>query len=158
MTERGHDGRFRRKDSAGTTGKLSAERKAAIIAGLEMGLSRNDAAQSAGIHRRTVNHWIDKDPGFADELDFAESRAKRLLTSIVVSVAAKRFPNTWQAAAWLMERRWPEQFAQKTRLDISLDTLEMIQDVADKNGLKPDELLGETEALLSRFVPRGTHR
>ena len=150
--ERGKDGRFRRPGKSDTTAKLSPERKAAIIAGMELGLSRGDAAQSAGVTRRTVNRWAAEESDFADELEMAESRAKRHLLGIVVAVAAKRFPNTWQAAAWLLERRWPSEFAQKSRLDISIDLEAEIRQMAEEHGLAYEDVVNQAEVIIAEHV------
>jgi hypothetical protein len=152
MTERGGDGRFRRRGRSGTTGKRDPERVQAILTGMELGLSRGDAAQAAGIARRTLYDWMAADPAFADAVDQAESRCKRSLLGLVVAAAAKRQANTWQAAAWILERRWPSDFGQKTRLDVSLDLESEIRDLAGKHGLEEQAVLAMADAIIAEHV------
>ena len=153
-TKRAADGRFERGSHLGRgVTKRTPELFAAIFANLEIGMPRGDAAQCAGVTRRTVNRWAEADPAFADELDFAESRAKRSALAIV-----RRGGQGWQAHAWLLERRWPNEFGQKSRLDISMETADYAKERAAKLGLTVEELMARAEALGMEFAPDGTHR
>ena len=72
------------------------------------GLSVNHAAEKLHVHHTTVGRWRKELPEFdeailAAEAEFIESRLAD------ISTAAKK---SWQAAAWLLERKWPAFFSQ----------------------------------------------
>jgi hypothetical protein len=152
---RGRDGRFRRGNHFGRPAtKRTPNLMKAIIANVELGLPRGDAAQCAGVTRRSVNYWAEEDPAFADELDFAESRAKRGALAVVQIGELG-----WQAHAWMLERRWPNEFGQKSRLDVSMEVTEYAEEQVRKLGLKSvEELMAFAEAEGLRIAPEGTHR
>ena len=80
----------------------------AICELVKSGLSVHHAAQKLHVHHSTVGRWRRESPDFdtavlAAEADFIDSQIANIRT------AAK---TSWQAAAWLLERKWPAHFSQ----------------------------------------------
>jgi len=88
--------------------KRTPKMLSAICELVSKGLSVNHAAQRLHVHHSTVTHWRRELPDFdaailAAEAEFIDSQVANIRTA-----AAKN----WQAAAWLLERKWPASFAQ----------------------------------------------
>lgn len=83
------------------------------------GLSNADICAALGIAESTFYRWMSEPKGklqreFSEELKKAESAYKRtLLTTIRSAALAKN--QYWTAAAWLLERKYPGEFAQAPR-------------------------------------------
>lgn len=85
------------------TKKVVSELLDAISSGAPYGL-----ACQAGIHHDTFNDWRRRDPAFALQVDQAAARGtiKRLK-----KIEAQGTDGAWAALAWLVERRYPADFA-----------------------------------------------
>lgn len=81
---------------------------------LSEGMGRVDSATLAGIHYETFTQWMKK-PEFSDAIKKAETKCKQRNIAIIQKAAL----TTWQAAAWWMERKHPEEFALKRLLEHS---------------------------------------
>ena len=117
--------------------------KARIVAAVEAGCGRRVAAQAAGVDRSTLLRWLasgrDGVEPFASllrEVQVAEARGEASCLDVIRAASAR----TWQAAAWLLERRHPERWArrepkppaaplrQRSVSDMSLEELAAIVD------------------------------
>lgn len=137
--------------------KMTRARQEAILEGIRLGLPRMVAAAAAGIHHVTIRRWEERDLAFADEMKMAEAQAQQVYLGNINAVAKSREPGSWQANAWILERRWPEIYGQKSRLDVSIDTAEYLNERARKLGLTVEELMSRAEALGIEVAPSGTH-
>jgi hypothetical protein len=88
---------------------LDDKKKAKIIALLANGSSRRMAAQYVGCAPSTITRTAARDPRFREQLAAAEQTAD-IDALRALRVAARR-PRYWRAAAWLLERRNPKDFA-----------------------------------------------
>ena len=136
----------------GQNSKQTPERMDAVLAGIRLGQSRTMAARAAGVTHTTIANWATASPDFAMALDKAEADGQQMLLRVVISAAAKNLPNTWQAAAWLLERRWPSEFAQKSRLDVSIDLQAEIRQLAEQHGLQYEDVVNQAEAIIAEHV------
>ena len=80
-----------------------------------------DIASYIGVRPDTFSKWINhpRTPNqtqLAQALKKAESEYRTNLLTIIYNEAANK---TWQAAAWLLERKYPDEFARKDRSSIS---------------------------------------
>ena len=110
--------------------KFTAETVKAVLAGTHAGLPYRLAAESAGIHYDTFNEWkqgrfprgADRQlrTEFSDQLTRAQGESARRLTALISTAAT----GDWKAAAWLLERRFPKDFARDASLLERLDVLE----------------------------------
>lgn len=84
--------------------KITDEKKKEILAVLTMGGSRNIAADYVSVGRTTLLSLIDRDAQFSEQVKKAEAmgQIKHLQTIDKAKV--------WQASAWMLERKWPQEF------------------------------------------------
>lgn len=87
---------------------LTAQR---LVAAVEKGLPRDTAAKLARIHPATFFEWLKRgrngEPGFVefhDRVKEAEAKGEEELVAAIRSAGK----NSWQANAWLLERRRPQ--------------------------------------------------
>jgi hypothetical protein len=91
---------------------LTRKNRAKIIALLANGSSRRMAARYVGCAPSTITRTAARIRGFAEQMAVAEQNADiDALRSLRV---AARKPRYWRAAAWLLERRNPDEFARRT--------------------------------------------
>ena len=91
---------------AGRPTKYSPETLKTIIAAIEQGAPLRHAAAYAGISEDTLARWREKHADFADAIKAAEARA------VIGRLARIRRAeeDSWQAAAWWLERKYPSEF------------------------------------------------
>ena len=107
-------------------GKLTPELQDCVVQNIENGNYVNVAAQCAGIDRSTHTRWMGK--GRADTNNGQDTiysayfqavttaRAKAEATNVFVIKEATH--NTWQAAAWWLERTFPDRWGRRDRTSI----------------------------------------
>ncbi len=102
-----------------------------ICKAIEVGAKLEIAARAAGIGARTLDEWLkhgrdelQADPdasgpcaAFVSEVMIASAKFEQELIGII----RKEAPKTWQAAAWLLERKFPERYAKVDRLRVTED-------------------------------------
>ena len=93
--------------------KRTPERVEAICALLRTGTTRKAAANASGIHEDTFYEWM-KDSEFSESVKSAEAEVENEMASLV-QVAAR---DTWQAAAWWLERRRNQDYAKREKQDV----------------------------------------
>ena len=78
-----------------------------IVQALRLGATYLRASQAAGISYDTLNDWMRADLQFSDACKKAE--AERALQALrIIQRSANK--DNWQAAAWYLERRYPEEY------------------------------------------------
>lgn len=85
-----------------------------ITDNLSLGMGRVDTATLVGINFDTFCQWMQK-PEFSEAIKKAELQSKLRCVGIIQKAAI----TTWQAAAWWLERKMPEEFALRNRLEHS---------------------------------------
>jgi hypothetical protein len=96
------------------------------------------AAQACGIDRGTVYDWLENDPTFTTEI---KKRRSLAVHERVEAIRAAQNKN-WTAAAWYLERQYPEEFGiRPEKKDIKI-TVEIRHCAGD-----PDPRLPEPEAV-----------
>ena len=82
------------------------------------GLSNKDICRAVGIHESTLYRWLagkgKLHRALSESLKKAEAEYKRTLLATIREAAMKR-NGQWTAAAWLLERKYPEEYAQGAR-------------------------------------------
>ena len=114
------------------------------------GMSNKDICMAVGIHEATLYRWLNKPSArlhrvLSEEFKKAEARYKQeLLDTIRGAALAKR--QYWTAAAWLLERKYPEEFGRpetrKTAVEsedapkivLGVEVRTATSDSADTNG------------------------
>jgi hypothetical protein len=88
---------------------LDESKRRTVIAMLANGSSRRVAAGYVGCAPSTITRTAARDPEFAAQLDRAQCNAETEALSLIRKAAHKE--RYWRAAAWILERRNPADFA-----------------------------------------------
>ena len=99
-----------------------------ILANIRLGMRYTDAAMAAGISYNTFNEWRKKGDKaksgkyheFCESLYLSEAEGERQLIARIQKAAQG---GTWQAAAWILERRHREKWGRN--LDVTSDGKEI---------------------------------
>lgn len=78
------------------------------------GMQNKDICAAVGIHEATLYRWLNKPScklhrALGEEFKKAEARYKQELLESIRETALSK-PRYWTAAAWLLERKYPEEF------------------------------------------------
>jgi transposase len=96
----------------GRPSKLTEDRKSAIIDSLRAGNYLETAAAGAGVHRDTLNEWRKQFPDFSDAVEKARAEAEEQHVAVIRAAAR----DSWQAAAWWLERSYPHRWGRRDRV------------------------------------------
>jgi transposase len=92
--------------------KIGDTERREIIAVVATGGSLNDAADVVGIARDTLNRHLRENPAFRKGVDRAIAKGKiRLIKKV-------KNGKPWQAAAWMLERKFGEEYGKRDKVDI----------------------------------------
>jgi len=90
--------------------KLTDEVRKKIIGALQVGATHRIAASFVGVDLSTFQDWLAKIPEFADACRSAESSGS---LSCLSSIRTAATSGVWQAGAWLLERRHPDEYGRR---------------------------------------------
>lgn len=97
-----------------------------ILCNLRRGTSFEGACEAAGIARQTAYAWLkaadrgdERYYGFRDAILQAQGEAEELLVTLVRKAAEYR---SWQAAAWLLERRFPARWSRRSEVALARES------------------------------------
>lgn len=98
--------------------KCTTEAIAEAVRLKRAGVNNRDIAMALGIHEATFYRWIgnpktENQRKLSDALKKTEADYKSALLTIIYNNATKR---DWKAAAWLLERKYPQEYAKQVRL------------------------------------------
>ena len=84
------------------------------------GLSNVDICAGLGITEGTFYRWLREDDtklkrALKQGLKKAEAEYKETLLQSIMATATREKNPQWTAAAWLLERKYPDEYAQTTR-------------------------------------------
>jgi transposase len=116
--------------------KYSPETVKKIEEALEAGATYKLAAAYAGIHFDTFNDWRQRFPEFSDLVKSAEAKAA---VGWLEQIEQAARDGHWQAAAWKLERRYPDEWGRKDRLE--LDVRREAERLAREHGLDAGQLI-----------------
>lgn len=98
-----------------------------VMCGLKAkGMHNKDICMAVGIHEATLYRWLNKPSTrlhrvLSEEFKKAEARYKQeLLDTIRGAALAKR--QYWTAAAWLLERKYPDEFGRPETRKTAVET------------------------------------
>ena len=85
------------------------------------GCLNKDIAAYIGVAEETFSRWVnhpktENQRQLGQSLKRAEAKRKRDLLGMIYNAAASQTDAKWQAAAWLLERQYPDEFAQRQRV------------------------------------------
>lgn len=119
------------RPSRGPTGLYNQTRHKKIVKAIRKGNSLGTAGQLAGLGKETLHSWLDKARRYPEEYpqfvkleeDIKLARAEREAEHVakIERVALGNEKNTWQAAAWYLERTNAEEWGRKDKVSVSAD-------------------------------------
>lgn len=90
---------------------LDNDKRGQIAAIISVGCSQNVAAEYVGCSPTTIRKTAERDPTFAEKLRQAKCNAELSLIKNIRNAAQKE--QYWRAAAWALERGFPEKYARR---------------------------------------------
>ena len=127
--------------------KRSPEREAAILLALEIGNTRRAACAGADVSTDTFGRWMADGAAFCVAVERAEAKAEQRFLNNVAHAAAGG--DSWQAAAWWLERRRHDEYARRDKVDMTIDVKREAERIAAANGLDPAAVIAEAERVLA---------
>lgn len=103
---------------------LNDVKRGEICAILAVGCSRSVAARYVGCHVTTIRRTADRDEAFAKSLEHAESQHE-ILHLTYINKAAKE-GRYWRAAAWALERTYPNRYAQRRAQAVTIEQVSQV--------------------------------
>lgn len=126
--------------------KLTPEPQERVVRLVRVGVAPYAAARACGVKHRTWYDWLRRaragEKRYAPLADALAGAHARLQAALTVQVRAAAVEN-WRAAAWLLERRWPEDWGRRRR-----------SVPEDEPPMAPVPLTGEERARLRRIAAR----
>ena len=89
---------------------LDKAKKMAIVAYISAGGSQRLAAKFVGYSPSTIRNEANRNPEFMDSLTRAEAECALVLLKTITTAATAGADGDWLAAAWLLERKFPQDF------------------------------------------------
>ena len=93
----------------GRKGKYEPERVKKILDAIELGATIQHACDYAGIHVDTFFDWQKRHPEFLESVKTAQGAGVISNLTVIKTASAEN----WTAAAWLLERRHPEEYGRR---------------------------------------------
>jgi transposase len=149
-------------NTIGPNSKLTSETATAIVNAVRAGNTQETAAAYAGINKDTLYTWMRKGRAatrgayhqFVDQLDQALAASEVRDLALIGKAAEEQ----WQAAAWRLERRYPEKYGRRTRLEGQVDVRGVpYLDIGKLTGEELEQLSGllRKAAPVPEELPRG---
>lgn len=113
---------------AGRPCELTLDRQERVIQALRLGNTRKASATAGSVTFPTFLAQIKRDPEFAAAVQAAEDEAERSALQTIRDA----MPDTWQAAAWWLERRRPQQYGKQERLTLLRDLAKDAEKLSDE--------------------------
>ena len=139
--------------------KLTPQLREEFCKALENGASILGACGHVGITEPTYYNWIHKAEEaktrnkyvkFKECVDTAKDKALFNFEQVIVSASMEH----WQAAAWMLERRYPHMYAKKEHHQVDMETNQKIQ---LKGKLTTEQVLIDNEDTIKEFIERTTN-
>ena len=128
---------------AGRKSKYTTETINNLLKGLREGKGRHRACIEANISYVTFLRWIKdkKKVNFVTQVKEAETEGNQIIKETceqaIINAATNNDKPIWQAAAWMLERKFPEQYGAKQQFEHK-GSLEI--NTSEKSKKKIDEI------------------
>ena len=95
---------------------MTDENIEAVLRAVRMGLHPDRAAEAAGVAPSTMRMHKKRNPQFVTALKEAAAEAEKSYLGRII----QHSENQWTAAAWILERRWPERWRKRDESDVKV--------------------------------------
>jgi len=103
--------------SVGRPSKLTPQTIKILKATIGKGMSYADACTLSGISYSTFKKWQQKaEAGVKEYLFFLDELKKAKAMGKLQNIKKIREDSSWQSAAWLLERQYPEEFGRRENI------------------------------------------
>ena len=128
-------------------GALDDDKKAMVIVLVGQGASRREAAELVKCHHTTIGRTAARDGAFGAKLAQVEAAAHLEAGDMIRRAASD--PKYWRAAAWMLERRNPEDYARRDPTTFTADqVMSLLASFSNEaRSLVPQEKTAEFERL-----------
>ena len=93
---------------------MTDEAKEAIVRTVALGIWPERAAQMHGVNASTMRNERRRCPAFATALKEADAKAEASVHAKIL----RHMDSQWTAAAWMLERRWPQRWRKRDETTI----------------------------------------
>ena len=111
--------------------KKTPKRLDTICQHITTGITFKSACALSGISDATFYRWRQEDPEFEADIQMATAVAEQILLGHISEHAI----TDWRAAAWILERRMPDDYSAKRDIEVNLKEnhiVETIQAIVDQ--------------------------
>ena len=117
--------------------KLNEQTKTKFLQGLKLGLTYDLAASYAGVDRTTIYNWMrrgqDETEGIYFDFFHAVKQSEGLCAAQCMTRIIRAAENgQWQAAGWIMERRYGYRQRQDIQVSGAEDALDNAENMIDR--------------------------
>jgi transposase len=142
-----------KKHPSGRPTKLTPELQAKLCDAIRAGNYMETAAAFAGIRKATLQNWLRRGARQTQGIyhAFSEAVEKALADSEardVALIAKAAADGQWQAAAWRLERKFPDRWGRRDRHQVDANIQGTVK-------VTPDDAIQERAGLLAARAPRG---
>jgi transposase len=127
--------------------KLTPERQERLCQAIELGATYAHACNYAGISYETFRRWQRENSAFHDAIKMAEGKAT---VGWLAKIEREADNGSWQAAAWKLERRYPDDYGRRDGSRASQEAQEPAQNVEQ---VRSDVLARIGRLMASEEVP-----
>lgn len=102
-----------KRKTKGTGGRKTVrtpENQAKLVQAIKMGSTHKLACQYAGMDESTFYRWMQDDSEFRNSIKEAEGAGA---VELLMLIKRQAHEGSWQAGAWILERRYPEQYGRR---------------------------------------------
>jgi transposase len=111
------------KGVGGRPTKLTPEAQKAILAFISVGAPVHVACAAAGINKDTYFHWLKLSESGRSEFKAFQAAVEQANATAVIknvrTISRAAQGGAWQAAAWWLERRFPDEWARTERHEMT---------------------------------------
>jgi len=88
-----------------------------LLANLREAMSIKAACALSGVGKSTFYDWVNNDDEFAADVEAAKRFSEAVMVSRVKALGEEKAD--WRAYAWLLERRFPEEWTAKREIELN---------------------------------------
>lgn len=131
----------------GRKSKCTPELVERVTQALALGATRAMACHYVGIHPSTFCDWMNTNGEFSEAVKKAEAAAGLTWLARIEQAASD---GSWQAAAWKLERRYPDEFGRRLEQKVSINAQSVADQIAAEYGINAAELMAQAEEIMRK--------